>query len=84
MNKIIWHKRAKKQLSKIPRQTQVKIFNAVDTLKTFPESSNIKRLSSHQYDYRLRIGRYRIFFDFDGIIKIVSIQEVKKRDERTY
>ncbi len=30
MNKIIWHKRAKKQLSKIPRQTQIKIFNRAD------------------------------------------------------
>ena len=36
------------------------------------------------YDFRLRVGRYRVFFDFDGQIKIIAIQEVKKRDERTY
>lgn len=33
---------------------------------------------------RLRIGRYRVFFDFDGQIRIIAIQEVKKRDEHSY
>jgi len=32
----------------------------------------------------MRVGRYRILFDWEGTIKVVSIQEVKKRDERTY
>jgi mRNA interferase RelE/StbE len=34
--------------------------------------------------YRLRVGDYRVFFEFDGGVKLVSIEEVKKRDERTY
>jgi len=33
---------------------------------------------------RLRVGNYRVFFDFDGAVRIVSIEEVRKRDERTY
>ena len=33
---------------------------------------------------RLRIGNYRILFNFDDVVKIISIEEVKKRDERTY
>ena len=34
--------------------------------------------------YRMRVGRYRVLFDHDDFIKIIEIQEVKKRDERTY
>lgn len=41
------------------------------------------RLINHKYSYRLRIGDYRVFFEFDGEVNIVSIEEVKKRNERT-
>ncbi len=46
--------------------------------------STLKNSKKHRYRYRLRVGRYRVFFDHDTGIKIVKIQEVKKRDERTY
>lgn len=49
-----------------------------------PASGNFKALSGHIYAYRLRVGQYRALFDRDGVIHIVSVQEVKKRDERTY
>lgn len=45
---------------------------------------NVKRLVKHQYTYRLRIGNYRVFFEFQGKVKIISVEEVKKRDEQTY
>lgn len=45
---------------------------------------NVKALVHHAYGYRLRVGHYRVLFDWDGGIQIVSIEEVKKRDEHTY
>ena len=41
-------------------------------------------LVNHAHGYRLRVGNYRVFFDFDVAIRIVSIEEVRKRDEQTY
>ncbi|HDL1710241.1 TPA: type II toxin-antitoxin system RelE/ParE family toxin, partial [Mannheimia haemolytica] len=56
-----------------------------DDLAYFPYCANIKALTNHQYDYRFRVGNYRIFFNIEGeTMNIVSIEEVKKRDERTY
>jgi mRNA-degrading endonuclease RelE of RelBE toxin-antitoxin system len=49
-----------------------------------PNCQNVKALVNNQYPYRLRVGNYRVFFDFDDTLKIVSIEEVKKRDEHTY
>ena len=43
-----------------------------------------KRLTNHDCDYRLRVGNYRVLFNHDELIMIVSIEGVKKRDERTY
>jgi len=73
-------------MKKIPNPYKEAIFDSVDQLADFPKSEqlDIKELKKHRYDYRLRVGRYRVLFDHDDEIKIVAIQEVKKRDERTY
>ncbi len=85
MNQIEWLPKAVKQLRKITDKTlREHIYDSTQILKDFPDCANIKKLTKHAYSYRLRIGGYRIFFEFDGVIKVVSIEEVKKRDERTY
>ena len=85
MNAIKWKNRARKQLKKLPKPYQMPILDAVDTLE-YPSDQwkNVVELKNHTYDYRMRVGRYRVLFDFDGTIHVVEIQEVKKRDERTY
>ena len=86
MNEIIWHNRARKQIKRIPKQYRESILDCVDQLVTFPkcERLDITDLKNHRYDYRLRVGRYRVLFDYTNVVKIIRIQEVKKRDERTY
>jgi mRNA-degrading endonuclease RelE of RelBE toxin-antitoxin system len=84
MNAINWTRKAAKQLLKQDRQHQVAIRDAVGELAAMPNCQNVKALTNHRYGYRLRVGNYRVLFDWDGEIKIVSIEEVRKRDERTY
>lgn len=84
MKEIMWTNRARKQLKRIPKQYIGAIAESVKKLETFPHYKNldIKTLQNHRYEYRLRVGRYRVFFNEELVI--ISIQEVKKRDERTY
>ncbi|MEN3367430.1 MAG: mRNA interferase RelE/StbE [Burkholderiales bacterium] len=84
MNSITWSTKALKQLLKINKPDQIAIKNAAGELATMPETRNVKALVNHEYPYRLRIGNYRVFFNFDGAVRIVSIEEVRKRDDRTY
>jgi mRNA-degrading endonuclease RelE of RelBE toxin-antitoxin system len=85
MNDIEWKYKARKQLKKIPATYQAAIVEAVDTLQCDRKDwRNVIELKNHQYDYRLRVGRYRVLFNFEAAIEIVTIEEVKKRDERTY
>lgn len=85
MYQIIWEKQALRQLKKIRQITERSmIFNAVLTLENWPDCQNVKKLVNHQHDYRLRAGRFRIFFDVSEALNIVKIEEVKKRDEHTY
>ena len=82
MNPILWQPKA---LRKLPGQANADIRAAVSAeLVDLVQARNVTALVRHEYGYRLRVGKYRVFFDFDGAVRIVSIEEVKKRDERTY
>jgi mRNA-degrading endonuclease RelE of RelBE toxin-antitoxin system len=84
MNSVNYTVKAAKQLRKLQTQDSKKIRNECDKLSAMPNCINVKALINHEHEYRLRVGNYRVFFNFDGEIHIVSIQEVKKRDENTY
>jgi mRNA-degrading endonuclease RelE of RelBE toxin-antitoxin system len=84
MNRIAWTRKAVKQLLKLHTKHQVHIRDAVSKLESMPDVAQVKSLISHSYGYRLRVGDYRVLFDWDGGVRIVSVQEVRKRDERTY
>ena len=85
MNAINWQPKALRQLRKIEAHAGKQIRAAVSSeLLDLSKARNVKALVNHAYGYRLRVGNYRVFFDFDGVVRIVSIEEVKKRDEHTY
>jgi mRNA-degrading endonuclease RelE of RelBE toxin-antitoxin system len=82
---IEWKAKALKQLFKLRnREAIIEIRQAVENLKQFPSCPNIKELKGHEYGWQLRVGRYRVLFDVYAKVCIIEIQEVKKRNERTY
>jgi mRNA interferase RelE/StbE len=82
---VIWQPRALKQLKKIGERTiQERILTASQGLSKFPACSNVKRLANHERTHRLRVGNWQILFDVFEEISIISIEEVRKRDENTY
>ncbi|MGX3067129.1 type II toxin-antitoxin system RelE family toxin [Ursidibacter arcticus] len=85
-NSIKWQPKALKQLFKIDVRYIPKIKQAVNSLVDFPNVLlDIKKLQGQESKYRLRIGGYRVVFEWiDGEPKIIEIQAIKKRDEQTY
>jgi mRNA interferase RelE/StbE len=84
MYKIEWRKKAYRQLKKIKASdTRVKIYDAVSALHNWPECPNIKKMKNRS-EYRLRVGNWRIIFDVEQALRIIEIEEVKKRNESTY
>ncbi len=85
MNSIKWEPKALRQLRKIEPNASRQIREAVSAeLVDLATGRNVKALTKHQYHYRLRVGNYRVFFNFDGAVHIILIEEVRKRNERTY
>lgn len=84
---VRWTIRATKQARKIEQTERKRIVAAVGELADWPacrERQDIKPLKKHAYQFRLRVGRYRVLFDVKTGARVVSIEEVRKRDERTY
>lgn len=82
---VIWQPKAVKQLKKVgDRVIQKRILTATGGLSLFPDCSNVKRLTDHEPTHRLRVGNWRVLFNVFEAVNIVSIEEVKKRDENTY
>lgn len=85
MYRVKWENKAVKQLAKVGnKETRDTLYEAAGRLADFPDVKHVKRLTNHNYPYRLRVGGYRIFFSNDDAIRIIHIEEVKKRDDRTY
>jgi mRNA-degrading endonuclease RelE of RelBE toxin-antitoxin system len=84
VNDVFYSKKAAKQLRKLQPLDSTMIRRECHKLAGLPACANVKALVNHQYQYRLRVGNFRVFFDFDGAAHIVLIEEVKKRDEHTY
>ncbi len=84
---VRWTIRAVKQTRKIPPADRRRIVHAVGALADWPACrgrQDIKPLVRHARQYRLRVGRYRVLFDVATVLRVVSIEEVRKRNERTY
>ena len=72
-------------MRKLEAQDGARIRAAVsEELIDLAKAKNVKALSNHEYGYRLRVRNFRVFFEFDGDIQIVQVEEVRKRNERTY
>ncbi len=84
MNEVVYSKKAAKQLRKLQPIDNAMIRRSCNQLADMPGCANVTALTDHAYQYRLRVGRFRVFFNFDGVARSVSIEEVKKRNERTY
>lgn len=82
---IEWQNKARKQLKKLKdRQVIKRILYAVEALEEGRENIDLKPLVNYEYTHRLRVGNYRVFLNIDEVIEVAFVEEVKKRDERTY
>lgn len=87
MPKVEWSNKARKQLSRIDSRYRETIYDKVSELTKFPDVQlDLKKLEgSKDKEYRVRVGVYRVLFTvIDGNPKIIQIDEVMRRQSKTY
>jgi mRNA interferase RelE/StbE len=77
--------KAKKQFKKVPKRDQKRIIEVLNTLEKEGLSArlDIKKLRGYQRHFRIRLGDYRLRFEFsaDQTIVVYSISQREKAYE---
>lgn len=81
---IVYTELAQKQLKKIPKADAVRIVKKIQTFANDPRPHNYKKLEYHTEYFRFRIGNYRVIYQIADSELIVTIIEVRRRNEATY
>jgi mRNA interferase RelE/StbE len=74
---------AQKQILSLPKQTQMQIVKAIDSLANTPRPAGCKKLKGIEL-WRVRIGRYRAVYQIDDKALLVILVKVALRKEDTY
>ncbi len=77
---LLIKKQAKKALQSVPQPDRTRVTEKIVLLGKDPEDPilDIKKLKGEPY-FRLRVGSWRIIFDRDDEVRIISIEKIKTR-----
>lgn len=79
--KIEFKLSVEKDLKQIEGIFHQSIFKKIENLKKFPQTPNIKKLSTVENYYRLRCGNYRIIFQVDSMNMKIVIFYIRHRKD---
>ena len=77
MYEIIIDDKVLKKISKLPKDTQRRVFNALDRIRIRPESYVTKLVGERSY--KLRVGDYRIILDIERNKLLILVINVGHR-----
>ena len=79
--KIEFTKGAVKQLKKLPPDIRERIELKIQDLAVNPRPDGVKKLQSELLLYRIRVGDYRVIYQIQDDILLVTIVKAKHRRE---
>ncbi|QDA31684.1 type II toxin-antitoxin system RelE/ParE family toxin [Thermococcus indicus] len=80
-NRVLISKKALKELQSIPRSERDLIKDRISKLAFFPLAHlDVQKLRGYENIYRLRVGDYRVLFEYEKSERIVRILKIGKRE----
>jgi mRNA interferase RelE/StbE len=78
---IRWKSSAERDLRNITQQPIPRIIRAIENLSNNPFPTQSRKLQGSELDYRKRVGDYRIIYQVDTKMKVITIYHVRHRRE---
>jgi mRNA interferase RelE/StbE len=72
---------AEKDIRDLDPTVRERIITAIQSLRETPFPHQSQKLKGPAHHYRLRVGDYRILYEFDDKLQVVTIYRVKHRRE---
>ena len=77
---IVFTETALKNLQRFPSKDQNLILDNIEKLAQNPHNkNNVKKLVNFDVAYRLRVGNYRVLFDYEDSLQIIDIVDILPR-----
>lgn len=76
---VQWKRSAEKELRRLDPQQIPRIIQAVSTLVDDPFPRGFRKLRGAERAYRIRIGDYRVIYQVDVKVNVVTIYHVRHR-----
>ena len=77
-------RRVERDLDRFPTTDAQRILAAISALTVDPRPVGSIRLRGQDRAYRIRVGHYRIIYSIDYFNRVVVIDDIVPRNERTY
>jgi mRNA interferase RelE/StbE len=71
--------RARRDLAKLPHPIRVQVRDRIDSLAVDPRPRGGKKLTGYTNRHRVKAGQYRIVYEIDDTVLLVSILTVAPR-----
>jgi mRNA interferase RelE/StbE len=72
---------AKRQIKKLPYDIQQKVVAKLEELAFEPRPDGVKKLEGSDNLYRVRLGKYRIIYEIQDGLLLVTVVKVKHRSD---
>lgn len=71
-------RRAQKELARLPGQDYERVRDAIRALADDPRPSGCKKLTGRE-GWRIRVGHYRVLYEIEDAVRIVTVLDVGHR-----
>ena len=72
---------AGKALAKLPKADQQRIQTKIDALAENPRPPGVKKLEGEEGQYRIRSGDYRVVYNIQDQVLLVSVDKIGHRSD---
>ncbi len=72
---------AEKDLRKLDRQIIPRVLSAIEDLQTDPRPVQSRKLVGSDHTHRIRVGDYRVIYNIEDTLLVVSIERIRHRKD---
>lgn len=77
--RVLLERNAEKDLGRLSPEVHERVIAAIRALAANPRPSGCRKLTGSKYDWRIRVGDYRVVYEIADEIRIVRVNRVRHR-----
>ncbi len=81
MYEVFISRKARRSIRKLAAKERPRMFEAIKLLGENPRPTGCKKIRGAERTWRIRVGDYRILYDIEDQVRVVTIEQVVHRKD---